>query len=63
MDAGTGQRLYNICAPYGVGKRKTPRMGRTVAKYKWRWERDQIGLYGMTRSVSSWLPSDSLFTR
>lgn len=66
VDAGTGQRLYNICTPYGVGKRKTTihdAWGRTVAKYKRRWGRDQIELYGMTRSVSSWLPSDSLFTR
>ncbi|KAL1950054.1 hypothetical protein VTO73DRAFT_5176 [Trametes versicolor] len=65
VDAGTGQRLYNICTPYGVGKRKTTihdAWGRTVAKYKRRWGRDQIELYGMTRSVSSWLPSDSLFT-
>lgn len=66
VDAGTGERLYNICTPYGVGKRKTTihdAWGRTVAKYKRRWGRDQIELYGMTRSVSSWLPSDSLFTR
>lgn len=66
VDAGTGQRLYNICAPYGVGKRETTihdAWGRTVAKYKRRWGHDKMKLYGMTSSVSSQLPSDSLLTR